>query len=103
MIAACVVVAVVCVSALVGLRWRLDASVPTVEVAAAGVLESKLRQTVLVTLKSGEAFRGVLFEHDAVSLLLRNVQLMSAATQTVTAVDGELVVLWENVSYVQHT
>lgn len=94
-------VVVVCAAVLVGYRWRLDASVPTIEVAASGVVESQVRESVIVTLKSGDAFRGVLFEHDDRALVLRNAVALSAATQTMQPVDGELVVLWVDVAYLQ--
>ena len=68
------------------------------------VLNRRLRSRVLVTLKSGEAFDGVLWEADSTAYVLRNASLASPSTDptpTTTTVDGELVVLVADVAYMQ--
>lgn len=67
------------------------------------LLEQRMRQQVIVTLKTGEAFRGVLFEHDDEVFVLRDAEQVGIADgrPTVTAVDGELVLLVSEVAYCQ--
>lgn len=66
------------------------------------VLRSRLRRRVLVTLHSGEAFDGVLFDADRQALVLRNASQVGVANRgTPVPVDGEVVVLLEDVAYLQ--
>ena len=68
------------------------------------MLNRRLRTTVLLTLKTGEAFNGVLWEADKTAYVLRNASLASPSTNPtpeVTAVDGELVILVADVAYMQ--
>lgn len=68
------------------------------------VLNRRLRTTVLITLKSGEAFTGILWEADKLVFVLRNSSMASPTTNPspeVSAVDGELVLLVADVAYMQ--
>lgn len=66
------------------------------------VLGSRLRMKVIVTLHSGEAFSGVLWEADERVWVLRNAEAVGIGERgSNVAVDGELVVLAENVAYAQ--
>jgi hypothetical protein len=64
------------------------------------VLRDRTFHTAIVTLKAGSSFRGVLYAHDREALVLRNVEML-AEPRTVTPVDGELVVLFADVLYLQ--
>lgn len=64
------------------------------------VIEDRLRHRVIVTLKSGEAFRGILTEHDERALVLRETFAAGGSQETIP-VDGELIVLWSDVAYLQ--
>lgn len=66
------------------------------------ILKQRLRRNVLVTLKSGDAFRGVLFERDSEALVLRNAALADPRSdnQFITA-SGEILCLWADVAYMQ--
>lgn len=64
-------------------------------------LQERLKRSVVVTLSNGGAFEGVLYEYDAKSLVLRNAVLMAEPPAPSAPVDGELLILWEHVLYVQ--
>lgn len=59
-------------------------------------VRGRLRDHVVVTLKSGETFSGVLFEADR-----STVVLVRAEAQPDVPVDGELLLRWSEISYVQ--
>lgn len=63
-------------------------------------LSSLERRRTIVTLKSGEAFAGVLYAVDRESLTLRNAELLTAGERAVP-VDGEVLVLRADVAYLQ--
>lgn len=66
------------------------------------VLKSRSRRTVNVTLVSGSTFRGVLFEYDGRALVLRNAEALGVGEDRRSVqVDGEMVLLWEHVTYLQ--
>lgn len=66
------------------------------------VLEQRLRSRVIVTLHSGEAFEGVLFEADERVWVLREASAIGVGEKNANvAVDGEVVILAENVAYAQ--
>lgn len=66
------------------------------------VLRNHLRHTTIVTLKSGAAFRGVLYLVDKEAFVLRNCELVEAGSDRIpVAVDGELVILRPDVHYLQ--
>lgn len=62
-------------------------------------LQSRMRQRVIVTTKTGESFSGVMFERDALMLVLRDAVHLQPNAQV--PVDGELLVPWAEVAYVQ--
>lgn len=62
------------------------------------LLRARAKRTVVVTLKSGATFRGVLFESDANVLVLKGTEALG---DTVVPVDGELIVYRDDVDYIQ--
>ncbi len=64
------------------------------------LLEERIRSRVIVTTKSGEAFRGVLTDHDDRVLILRETIVATGSQQDIP-VDGELIVPWSDVAYIQ--
>ena len=66
------------------------------------LLEDRLRDEAVVTLKSGATFHGVLFQHDGKSLILRNAEALGEAPHPPRSpVDGEVLLRWDEVAYVQ--
>jgi len=66
------------------------------------VLRSRKRRQAVVTTTSGATFSGVLYEYDRQSLVLRNVEALGEPPHPpAVVVDGEVVLRWENVAYVQ--
>ena len=65
------------------------------------VLKTRLHYRVIVTLKSGAAFQGVLWEQDRQALVLRDASALPGSNQQPVPVDGELVVLLADVDYLQ--
>lgn len=66
------------------------------------VIASRLRDRVIVTLKSGESFGGILYSHDDKALVLRETQALGAGERsTDLPLDGELIVLLPDVAYIQ--
>lgn len=99
MIALVVCVALVCVTAVVLQRGY----VPPIEIVVpeeppADSVESRMRERLLVTLKSGEAFAGVLWEADERVWVLRSAEAVTANSRPVP-VDGELVLLTASIAY----
>lgn len=65
-------------------------------------MRQHLRKAALVTLKTGETFRGVLFDADRDCLVLRNCQVLEVGGDRVPQpVDGEVLILRTDVSFVQ--
>lgn len=64
------------------------------------ILRSRIRRRAIVSLKGGEAFAGVLWQWDRQALVLRNAAHV-ADPQRPVPVDGEVVVLAQDVAYVQ--
>lgn len=58
-----------------------------------------LARTLIVNLKTGHAFRGVLWSESRDLLVLRNAQLH--AHGDTTAVDGEVVIERANIDFIQ--
>lgn len=55
-----------------------------------------------MTTKAGVTFRGVLFEQDGRTLVLRNAEALGVGEDRRNVqVDGELLLLWAEVAYVQ--
>jgi small nuclear ribonucleoprotein (snRNP)-like protein len=69
-------------------------------VRAGRVLRSKVRRRVIVTLKSGDAFAGVLTSGDRQSIVLQQAEAAGRQGAHV-AVDGELLLFVEDVAYLQ--
>lgn len=66
------------------------------------VLRLRRRRAVIVTLKTGHAFRGVLFDSDLTALVLRNAEALGAgASPGPVPVDGEVVILSSEVEFIQ--
>lgn len=66
------------------------------------ILRDRLRSRVIVTLKAGDSFKGILFDHDGRVLVLRETIAVGVGQrQSDIPVDGELVILWDEVAYVQ--
>ena len=71
-------------------------------VARTRVIASRVRERVIVTLKSGDSFVGVLFSHDSKALVLREAEALGAGERrTNVLLDGELIVLLPDVAYIQ--
>lgn len=66
------------------------------------VISSKLRERVIVTTKTGDAFSGILYSHDGKALVLRETQALGAGERSSDLpLDGELIVLLPDVAYIQ--
>lgn len=66
------------------------------------VISSRMRERVIVTLKTGESFAGVLFSHDDKALVLRETDALGAGENRADLrLDGELIVLLPDVSFIQ--
>jgi hypothetical protein len=79
-------------------RW----SRPPREAKSAAGLDRFLRETVVVTLKTGAAFQGVLFEHDDRAWILREAHALAVQPDaTNLPVDGEVVLLVGDIAYAQ--
>jgi len=67
-----------------------------------GLLADRRRRRVLVTLKTGEAFSGVLFAVDREAIVLREaVAVAYGARSENVAVDGEALILRSDIAYLQ--
>jgi small nuclear ribonucleoprotein (snRNP)-like protein len=67
-----------------------------------GLLATRRRRSVLITLKSGESFSGVLMASDAQALVLHQAQALGIGeNRTNVAVDGEVVILRPDVAFIQ--
>lgn len=62
------------------------------------VLRARAKKVVVVTLRSGATFRGVLVESDAEALVLKRTEALGDGT---VPVDGELIVLRTEVDFIQ--
>jgi len=66
------------------------------------VLRSRMRDRVVITTKTGATYVGVLFEQDRRSLVLRQTVAVGAADdRSDVNLDGELILLWADVDFVQ--
>ena len=74
----------------VALPWRSDR-----------LLRRRLREPVIANMKTGIAFRGVLFEADGRSLVLRNAEAIRPGDETLTPVDGEVFLPRADVEFLQ--
>jgi hypothetical protein len=70
--------------------------------AARSPVNSRLRSRVVVTLKSGAAFDGVLFEAGRSAWVLRSAHALGAGENgTNVAVDGEVLILTGDIDFAQ--
>ena len=66
------------------------------------VLSSRLRERFVVTTKSGESFVGVLYSHDKTALVLVQASAVGVnEDKSDLPLDGELIVLLADVSFLQ--
>lgn len=65
------------------------------------VVKSRLRSRVVVTLKSGESFTGVLFEADRQAWVLREAEVINGVRNGNLPLDGEVVLLVSEIAYAQ--
>lgn len=84
---------IVCALALAVMAWRSTTT---------GLLIERRRRRVLVTLKTGEAFSGVLFAVDRDAIVLRDALAVAyGARSENVAVDGEALILRPDIAYLQ--
>ena len=68
------------------------------------ILASRLRDRVIVTCKDATIFGGLLYSHDDRALVLRHSEVVGAGdNSTNIPLDGEIIVLMADVSYIQVT
>lgn len=66
------------------------------------ILRQRIRKEVIVTLKAGSSFQGVLYDQDRQSMVLRKaVALGMAERGEHVAVDGEVLILLADVDFMQ--
>lgn len=65
------------------------------------LLRRRMRETVVATMKTGAAFRGVLFEADGRSLVLRNAEALRPGDESLIPVDGEVLLARSDVEFLQ--
>lgn len=63
------------------------------------ILTDRQRTVVVVTTKDGHSYRGVLFDFDRTCLVLRNTEALDIPEGPLP-VDGELLLLWPDVAFV---
>jgi small nuclear ribonucleoprotein (snRNP)-like protein len=66
-----------------------------------GLLAGRLRRRVIVNLKDGQAFGGVLFDADRDVVILRNAESINGRDDRNLPVDGEVVILRSDVAWLQ--
>lgn len=65
-------------------------------------VRDRICSRVVITLKSGEAFAGVLFEADGGAVVLRDTSAIGAGENRADLpLDGELLILTADVAYIQ--
>jgi small nuclear ribonucleoprotein (snRNP)-like protein len=65
------------------------------------LMRGQERHEVVVTMRSGATYKGVLFEADSRSLILRNAEAWGHNGDGRTAVDGELLLARADVEFLQ--
>lgn len=66
------------------------------------VLRNRWRERVVVTLKSGESFMGVLWSNDSRALVIRQASAVGAGeNRSDLPLDGEVIVLLADVAFLQ--
>lgn len=85
----------VCATVVVLARLR-----PPTEAPVRSILDDRLLDTVVVTLKSGSSFSGALYAEDAGAVVLCKAEQIGLDGVRVPA-DGEIVLLRESIDFVQ--
>lgn len=62
------------------------------------ILRNRTSCVFIVTMKTGQAYRGVLFDHDTRCLILRNTDALDGQGGPIP-VDGELLLMWDDVAF----
>ena len=62
------------------------------------ILRRRKLKLFVVTLKTGESFRGVLWQKDSEAWVLRATEVLRAGEHSLP-VDGELIILTANIAY----
>lgn len=65
------------------------------------LFRQRLRKQVIATLKDGQAFAGILFDVDKELLVLRRAEALGPGDGERTPVDGEVLILREELSFLQ--
>jgi small nuclear ribonucleoprotein (snRNP)-like protein len=65
------------------------------------LFRQRLRKQVIVTLKDGQSFAGILFGVDKELLVLRRAEALGPAAGERTPVDGEVLILREELAFLQ--
>lgn len=65
------------------------------------IIRDRLRRSVIVTLHDGQGFAGVLYEADSEAVVLRNAQALDVPDRGTIGVDGEVLILRDEIAYLQ--
>lgn len=65
------------------------------------LFRQRLRKQVIVTLKDGQSFAGILFDVDKELLVLRRAEMLGPGAGERTQVDGEVLILREELAFLQ--
>lgn len=65
------------------------------------LVRRRMRDDVIVTLRTGEAFRGILHDADHRSFILRDAKALTDSTARPVPVDGELILDRGQIDYFQ--
>jgi hypothetical protein len=65
------------------------------------LIRQHLRKAVIVTLKTGASFRGVLFDADTECVTIRQAQALDVRENAPVPVDGEVLILRPDIEYMQ--
>ncbi len=63
------------------------------------ILADRERSVVIVTTKDGRSWRGLLFDFDKTSLVLRHAEALDITQGGPVPIDGELLLLWPDVAF----
>lgn len=65
------------------------------------LFRQRLRKQVIVTLKDGQSFAGILYDVDRDLLVLRRAEALGPGAGERTQVDGEVLILREELAFLQ--
>lgn len=65
------------------------------------LFRQRLRKQVIATLKDGQSFAGILFDVDKELLVLRRAEMLGPGAGERTQVDGEVLILREELAFLQ--